>query len=70
LSLNDCYNRPVIDALLLIFFPFQRRRSLGQSGGSVAKVFESRSQKTKLKQQKRGEFFAARSTGSDFGVSG
>jgi hypothetical protein len=39
-------------------------------GGSAAKVFELRPQKIKLKQQRRGEFFAAHSAGSIFGVSG
>jgi len=43
------------------------RRILSLSGGSAAKVFEHRSQKTNLKQQKRGEFFDARSAGSGFG---
>jgi hypothetical protein len=59
------HRRPGFD-----FLPFQPRRSLSLPGGSAAKVFEFRSQKTKSKQQKRGEFFAARLAGSDFGVSG
>jgi len=63
-------NRPVIAALVLTFLPCQPCRSLSLSGGSAAKVFESRSQKSKSKQQKRGEFFAARTTGPNFGVSG
>jgi hypothetical protein len=40
------------------------------AGGSAAKVFEHRSQKTNLKQQKRGEFFDAHPAVSIFGVSG
>jgi len=52
------------------FIPSQPRRKLSLPGGSAAKVFESRSQKTNLKQQKRGEFFAAHPAGSIFGNSG
>jgi hypothetical protein len=51
----------------LTFLPFQSRREPSLTGGSAAKVFEHRSQKTNLKQQKRGEFFAARPAGSIFG---
>ncbi|MBU4500058.1 MAG: hypothetical protein KKG40_07595, partial [Gammaproteobacteria bacterium] len=39
-------------------------------GGSAAKVFEALLTKIKLKQQKRGEFFAAHPAGSVFGNSG
>jgi hypothetical protein len=49
--------------------PSQPRRKLSLSGGSAAKVFEPRSQKTNLKHQKRGEFFAAHPAGSIFGNS-
>jgi len=58
---------PVITALVLTFLPSQPRRKLSLSGGSAAKVSEPRSQKTNLKHQKRGEFFAARPAGSVFG---
>jgi hypothetical protein len=43
---------------------------LSLPGGSAAKVFEPRPQKTKLKTARRGEFFAARPAGSISGVSG
>jgi len=62
--------RPVITALVLTFFPLQPRRKSGLPGGSAAKVFEPRSQKTKSKTARRGEFFAARPAGSVFGNSG
>jgi hypothetical protein len=52
------------------FLPSQPRRKLSLSGGSAAKVSEPRLQKIKLKQQKRGEFFAAHPAGSVFGNSG
>jgi hypothetical protein len=67
---NGNSNRPVITGLVLTFIPSQPSRKLSLPGGSAAKVFEPRSQKTKLKQQKRGEFFAAHSAGSVFGNSG
>jgi hypothetical protein len=63
-------NRPVITALVLTFFPLQTRRKSSAAGGSAAKVFELRSQKTNLKHQKRGEFFAAHPTRLIFGNSG
>jgi hypothetical protein len=63
-------NHPVITTLVLTFFPLQPRRKSSLPGGSAAKVFELRSQKTKLKTAKRGEFFAARPVGSIFGNSG
>ena len=44
-------NRPVITALVLTFIPLQPRRKLSLPGGSAAKVFEPRLQKTNLKQQ-------------------
>ena len=44
-------SRPVIAILVLTFIPLQSRRKLRLSGGSAAKVFESRPQKTKSKQQ-------------------
>jgi hypothetical protein len=50
--------------------PSQSRRKSSLAGGSAAKVFEPHSQKTKLKQQKWGEFFAAHPAGSVFGNSG
>jgi hypothetical protein len=43
---------------------------LSLPGGSAAKVSEPRSQKIKLKQQKQGEFFAARPVDSISGNSG
>jgi hypothetical protein len=46
------------------------RRKSSLPGGSAAKVFELRSQKTKSKQQKRGEFFDARPADSIFGGFG
>ena len=67
---NNNYKHPVITALVLTYLPLQPRRKLGRPGGSAAKVFEPLSQKTNLKQQKRGEFFAAHSSDSIFGVSG
>jgi hypothetical protein len=56
--------------LVLTLIPSQPRRKSSLPGGSAAKVFEHRSQKTNSKQQKRGEFFAAHPAGSIFGVSG
>jgi hypothetical protein len=61
--------RSVITELLQTS-PCQPRRSLGLPGGSAAKVFELRSQKTKIKTAKRGEFFDARLADSEFGNSG
>jgi len=52
--LNNNQKHPVITALVLTFFPSQPRRKLSLSGGSAAKVFEPRSQKTKLKTAKAG----------------
>jgi hypothetical protein len=63
-------NRPVITALVLTFFPLQTRRRSSAAGGSAAKVFEPRPQKTKLKTTRRGEFFAAHPTRLIFGNSG
>jgi hypothetical protein len=54
----------------LTFIPLQTRRKSSLPGGSAAKVFEPRPQKTKSKTARRGEFFAARPAGSIFGVSG
>jgi hypothetical protein len=56
--------------VVLTFLPLQTRRKLSLPGGSAAKVFEPRPQKTKLKTARRGEFFAARPVGSIFGNSG
>jgi hypothetical protein len=67
---NSSAKCPVITALVLTFFPLQPRRKLSLPGGSAAKVFEPRSQKTKSKTARRGEFFAARPVGSVFGNSG
>jgi hypothetical protein len=53
-----------------MFFPLQTRRRSSVSGGSAAKVFEPRSQKTKSKTTRRGEFFAAHLTRLIFGNSG
>jgi hypothetical protein len=58
------HHHPGFDVL-----PSQPCRKLSLPGGSAAKVSESRSQKTNLKHQKRGEFFAAHPAGSIFGVS-
>jgi hypothetical protein len=60
-------NRPAITALVLTFFPLQTRRRSSTAGGSAAKVFEPRPQKTKSKTTRRGEFFAAHPAGSIFG---
>jgi hypothetical protein len=59
-----------IVSLVLTFFPLQPRRKPSLPGGSAAKVFEPRPQKTKSKTARRGEFFAARPVGSVFGNSG
>jgi hypothetical protein len=63
-------NRSVITVLVLTFVPSQPRRKLSLTGGTAAKVFEPCSQKTNLKQQKQGEFFAVHPADSIFGVSG
>ncbi|HQS81353.1 MAG TPA: hypothetical protein PKV42_02725 [Thiobacillus sp.] len=60
----------VIAALVLTFIPSQTRRKSSLPGGSAAKVFEPRPQKTKLKTARQGEFFAARPAGSISGNSG
>jgi len=62
--------RQVTTALVLTFLPSQPRRKSSLLGGSAAKVFEPRPQKTKFKTARRGEFFAARPVGSIFGNSG
>jgi hypothetical protein len=61
-------NYPVITTLVLTFFPLQTRRRSSVSGGSAAKVFEPRPQKTKT--TRRGEFFAAHPARLIFGNSG
>jgi len=66
---NSNHKRLITTALILIFYPSQPRRKLSLPGGSAAKVSEPRSQKINLKQQKRGEFFAAHPAGSVFGNS-
>jgi hypothetical protein len=43
---TQAINRPVITALVLTFLPLQPRRKLSLPGGSAAKVFELRPQKT------------------------
>jgi len=62
--------RQVTTALVLTFLPSQPRRKSSLLGGSAAKVFEPRPQKTKFKTARRGEFFAAHPAGSIFGNSG
>ena len=56
--------------LVLLFVPSQPRRQSGPTDGSAAKLFEPRLQKSKLNTTRRGEFFAARSSGRIVGNSG
>jgi len=56
--------------MVLTCSPSQPRRKLSLPDGSAAKVSEAPLTKIKLKQQKRGKFFAAHPAGSVFGNSG
>jgi hypothetical protein len=58
--------RPVITALVLTYRPLQPRRKWSLSGGSAAKVFEPRPQKTKSKNSKAGRVLRRPSGGLDF----